>query len=91
MSVLAIDVGGTKLASAVVNVDGAISGRVISPTARGQSSATTMRGLLAQAERSLTLSMDDEACSAVDAIGIACGGPLDLARGRVLGPPNLPD
>jgi glucokinase len=82
--VLAIDVGGTKLAAARVDADGGVNGRrqvPTSPTAAGQGEALwiTLLGLI------------DEVCdgAAPTGVGVGCGGPLRWPDGAV-SPLNLP-
>ncbi|MFG3435781.1 ROK family protein [Nonomuraea sp. NPDC047897] len=78
-SVLAIDIGGTKLAAALVREDGSVSGSAIRPTPR-----TDVMSTLA--------ALMDEVCDGGErprAVGVGCAGPLDLAAGTV-SPVNMP-
>jgi glucokinase len=80
-----IDIGGTKIALALANLDG---------------QPLPFRRFPTQVElgpqRILTHAADALAAMAADvgarivAIGVGCGGPLDRARGLILSPPNLP-
>ncbi len=85
-AVLAIDVGGTKLAAGVVSS----GGRVLS-----SSSHATPRSDDAEAVYSAVLDLAREALDAsgmggqVTAIGVGCGGPLKLREGLV-SPLNIP-
>jgi glucokinase len=82
--VLAIDIGGTKLAAALVDRCGAVSHRcqvVTEPTAAGCGHElwATLDGLI------------DEVVgdTAVAGVGLGCGGPMDWAAGAV-SPLNIP-
>lgn len=85
--VLALDIGGTKLAVAVVTPDGGTHGLVIEPTHREDGPETVLGRLFAMGHRALAAAGLDEP---VAAVGISCGGPLDAASGVLLCPPHLP-
>ncbi|OQY35310.1 MAG: sugar kinase [Spirochaetaceae bacterium 4572_59] len=81
---IGVDIGGTKIAVALGTVDGRILKKVKSPTDKSYETALDMvcrdiEELLANLDR-----------SAVKAIGISCGGPLNSQRGIICSPPNLP-
>ena len=80
---LALDIGATKLAVALVDQDGRVVRIDRTPTRRDEGPEAVIARLLALAERVLD---GDEAA----AIGIACGGPLDARTGVLLGPLHLP-
>ena len=86
MICLGIDIGGTKIALSLGDVSENAC-RVLDkrafPTPQGPEAALdvvfrTADALLAQHD------------TALDAIGVSCGGPLDSRRGLILSPPNLP-
>jgi glucokinase len=86
LPVLALDVGGTKLAAGVVSADGSLhSFRSIEthvtdgPAAVIERLVDLGRDVLAEAGR-----------PELTAVGIGCGGPLDPRSGVILGPPGLP-
>ena len=86
--VLALDVGGTKLAAGVVDAGGRIRSFVVAPT-------WADRGPEQALERLFELGRHAVAESGVDwveieAVGIGCGGPLDPERGVLLAPLHLP-
>ena len=86
--ILALDVGGTKLAAGVVEPDGNVRSFRLVP-------ARAVDGPDAMIERLLELGRDAlaGAGATIDdtaAVGIACGGPLDPERGVIQDPPNLP-
>src|SRR5947209_3538453 len=87
-SVLALDVGGTKLAAGVVDPDGAVQGFVVTPTLLERGPVDALDRLFGLARRAV-----DEAglgWERIEAIGIGCGGPLDPERGVLIAPPHLP-
>lgn len=79
--VLAVDVGGTKLAAALVASDGEIvrNARAATPASDGESIWTTLSALV------------DEVVGDVEpvGVGVGCGGPLRIATGEV-SPLNIP-
>ncbi len=85
--VLALDIGGTKLAVGVVTADGVIRGYLVEPTRKGDGPDEVIRRLFDMGRRSI----HEAAVGAVAAVGISCGGPLDPESGIVMAPLNLPD
>jgi len=88
MSVLAVDIGGTKLAAGIVDADGKM-------LERGEVPTLAHEGLEPVLERIVGLGRDLLARAAaqkepVQRIGIGCAGPVDLKAGKVFNPPNLP-
>jgi glucokinase len=85
MSLLGIDIGGTKTVVAIADDSGKIIAQSRLNTPREQGPTV----VLAEIERSvrglLTLHS-----SLITSVGIACGGPLDPQRGVILTVPNLP-
>jgi glucokinase len=73
--VLAIDIGGTKLAAAVVDRSATVGRRARRATPAGDAEEiwTALAGLVAEV-------LDG---APVAAVGVGCGGPLDPAGGRV--------
>jgi glucokinase len=86
--VLALDVGGTKLASGVVRGDGVVRSRLVEPALREAGPDDMIARHLALGHRAIDAAGLDPA--AIRAVGIACGGPLDPERGIILGPLHLP-
>ncbi|MEU5991033.1 ROK family protein [Spirillospora sp. NPDC047418] len=76
MTVLAVDIGGTKFAVARVDPSGTLLDRAEHPV--GQSPTATLRGLVA-----------DFAEPGITAVGIGSAGPIDAAAGTV-SPINIP-
>jgi glucokinase len=87
--VLALDIGGTKLAAAVMTEDGALHGYTVEPTRREEGPDAIIPRLFALGRGAM-----DEARSAglddIAAVGVSCGGPLDATRGILTNPLHLP-
>lgn len=84
--VLSLDIGGTKLAVAVVTPDGRSHGLIVEPTRREEGPERILSRLFDMGHRAIVQS----GFAAVDAVGISCGGPLDARRGILTGPLHLP-
>ena len=83
---LAVDIGGTKVASGVVDSDGNILFSARVPiTVTGSASAA-----LDCVHAAIDAVLRSEFGSSARAIGVASPGPLDLPAGTVLHTPNLP-
>lgn len=78
-TVLAIDVGGTKLATGVVDRTGALISEHRTPTPPEPDAEAKFAALVAGVERAL----DGAGRPAVEAIGVGCGGPMQWPEGRV--------
>lgn len=76
-----IDIGGTKIAGAVVDVDGTVveEARVVSPATDPEALETTVAGLVS----------DFAARHAVAAVGVGAAGYIDADRSTVLFAPNI--
>ena len=83
-SVLAVDVGGTKLAAAVVDGEGALLA-----DARVSTPATSDGEELFRALEQLCRDVLRAAGTPVAAIGVGCGGPMRYPEG-VVSPLNIP-
>lgn len=83
--VLAMDIGGTKLAVAVVTSDGLTHGLTIQPTA----SQDGPEAVLARLVEMGRLAIVAAGLGPPAAVGISCGGPLDAAAGLLLSPLHL--
>ncbi len=82
--VTALDIGGTKIAGALVDGGGRLRARVVRPTPAGDG-ATVMRTV----REVLARLADDPGWSRVGAVGIGSAGPVDTAHGTV-SPVNVP-
>ena len=86
--VVGIDIGGTKLATVVADRTGNILGKVRRPTLSEKGPEYAIR-LLFDMVREVVNQVGLEQ-TAISAIGVSCGGPLDTKTGIVYSPPNLP-
>ena len=88
MAVLAIDIGGTKLAAGVVDTHGRMLARGEVPTLAAEGLEPVL-GRIVGLGREL-LARPEVAPARVQRIGVGCAGPVDLKAGLVFRPPNLP-
>jgi len=88
MAVLAIDIGGTKLAAGVVDTDGRMLARGEVPTLAAEGLEPVL-GRIVGLGREL-LARPEVVRARVQRIGVGCAGPVDLKAGLVFRPPNLP-
>ncbi len=86
--VLALDVGGTKLAAGVVTGNGRVLSRAVIP-AQAEDGPWSMIERLVDLGRQVVAEAGIDR-AAIAGIGIACGGPLDPEAGVILSPPSLP-
>jgi glucokinase len=82
--VLAADIGGTKLAAGLVRQDGAVLVRHETATPTGTNAESLYACLQALLERAA-----DSAGTAIQALGVGCGGPMIYPEGLV-SPLNIP-
>ena len=86
--VLALDVGGTKLAAGVVAGDGRVLSFRVEPSVLEDGPEVMIARHLELGREAVEES--GVPWAAVRAVGIACGGPLDPVAGIIQSPPNLP-
>ncbi|GAA1661474.1 ROK family protein [Microbacterium lacus] len=86
LGTLCVDIGGTKLAAAVCDGEGALSHVFAVDTPADATAA--QRVLLDLCE--VTADEFRSTGGTLASAGIACGGPLDVHAGVILSPPNLP-
>jgi glucokinase len=86
-TVLALDVGGTKLAAAVVDDAGRLLGRARVPTPTGTDAEALYEALIAGAAAALRGA--DTIPGDLDGVGVAAGGPMIWPAGDV-SPLNIP-
>ena len=79
-----VDVGGTKVAAGLVDVDGRILSNIRVPMVSHSSAEAGLNAVLSAIAQATTGS------DAIAGIGICSPGPLDPFAGVVLNPPNLP-
>jgi len=85
VTLLGLDIGGTKLAAGVATIQGQVLARRRAPawSARGPDAMIT--DLLAMARTAVA-----ESGTRPAVVGVSIGGPLDPERGMIIGPPGLP-
>jgi glucokinase len=86
--VLALDIGGTKLAAGVVAASGEVLSFAVESTLADEGPERGLARLFELGRRSVKDSGLD--WSLVSSVGIGCGGPLDAERGLLIAPPHLP-
>jgi glucokinase len=86
--VLALDIGGTKLAAGVVDTSGGVHSFVVASTLAEEGPERGLERLFALGRKAVEES--GVAWPALAAVGIGAGGPLDAARGVLIAPPHLP-
>ena len=80
-----IDIGGTKIAVAIAAESGEVLGRSSLPLDVDRSPHSMMDQML-----EIIKTLADAHQVRLAAVGIGCAGPLDLERGIVINPPNMP-
>ncbi|HEX2221903.1 MAG TPA: ROK family protein [Candidatus Limnocylindria bacterium] len=86
--VLALDVGGTKIAAGVVSEAGELTGWLREPARSEEGPTPMIERLVLLGRRSAQAA--GAALDHLDAVGVGCGGPLDARAGVIQSPPNLP-
>ncbi|HVZ19758.1 MAG TPA: hypothetical protein VG871_01780, partial [Vicinamibacterales bacterium] len=82
--VLALDIGGTKIAAGVVDAGGHTYSFVVEPS-RTDLGVDAMLGDLFALGRAAVEQSGLDWCE-IEAVGIGCGGPLDAEQGILLAP-----
>lgn len=83
-----IDIGGTKVALAVGDAGGTVIARERRPTESTSRAADDVTRIAEDVRR--LLAKAGVAIQDVDAIGVSVPGPIDLSKGIVMHPPNIP-
>ncbi len=86
--VVGVDIGGTKLATVVADNTGHILNKVRKPTLAERGPEDTLQLLFEMVHETIELTGLER--TAISAMGVSCGGPLDTKTGIVYSPPNLP-
>ncbi len=82
-----VQLGGESITYVVVNLRGALVGRLRTPGVGGRPPAEMAAGLVTQIHDLLiSLDIDEER---VVGIGVVAPGPIDVARGMIVGPPHM--
>ena len=89
LPVLAIDLGGTKIITALVSPNGQLIAKERCLTLADEGQASVINRLLLTIDHLLKLKNLDS--SQLDSISIAAAGGIDIKRGLVTSSPNLPD
>lgn len=84
--VVGVDLGGTKIYTALANIDGDIIKEIIVDTEADKGYLF----ILEKIKSSISYVVSDIGISSIESIGIGSPGPLDTKRGLILNPPNLP-
>jgi glucokinase len=85
--VLAVDIGGTKLAAGLVSPEGVVLSRARRPTgtpADGEQLFAALRSVVDEARAAAGVALDD-----VAVLGVGCGGPMERG-GTTVSPLNIP-
>jgi len=88
VAVLALDIGGTKLAAGIVDSGGNVLARAEVPTLAAEGPERVLDRIVRLAK--VVMSAPGISGRAIQRIGIGCAGPVDRQAGLVLNPPNLP-
>jgi glucokinase len=86
--VLALDIGGTKLAAGVVDASGRVQSFAVEPSHADQGPERVLPRLFELGRRVVVES--GVPSREIHAVGIGCGGPLDAEHGILIAPPHLP-
>jgi len=86
--VIGVDLGGTKILSAIVDKKGNIIHSVNIPTEAASGKEKVIQNITASIK--LLLKSSGVPLSSVGSIGIGAPGPVDFRKGVILNPPNLP-
>lgn len=87
--VLAVDLGGTKIAAGLVSIKGEIISRGYCLTMAEEGPEVVIKRLLSLTHR--TLKRAGIKNSELKGVGVAAAGALDIRKGLVTASPNLPD
>jgi glucokinase len=88
LPVLAIDLGGTKIAAALIAPDNRVMDRTHSPTLVSEGLQPVIDRIFAMIDR--LLSQCTTAAAQLDGIAIAAAGAIDTDKGLITSSPNLP-
>ena len=86
-NVIGVDMGGTKILSAVIDAEGRILGTAKVPTKANKEASEVIDRIAASIRKSIDKS--GVAAESIQAVGIGAPGPLDPATGVVIFAPNL--
>lgn len=87
--VLAVDIGGTKIMTAVISAEGKMLARDVCPTLAGEGVSAVIERLFSAIDS--LLNRNSLRPVQLAGISIACAGGIDTGRGLVVTSPNMPD
>src|SRR5699024_12551809 len=85
---IGVDIGGTKIAFAIVNETGNIKDKIILNTDTTVGPEVVIENI--NKESSNLIQVNDVLIENIEGIGIGSQGPLDVCKGEITTPPNLP-
>lgn len=86
--VIGVDLGGTKISTAISTIEGNILANVVLPTKAEEGEAAVLGRIMQSIDEVIvgsSTSIDE-----IEAIGIGSPGPLDAKKGIIITTPNLP-
>lgn len=87
--VLAVDIGGTKIITAIITADGQVLAEACQPTLAGEGVPAVIGRLFSAIDN--LLQQNSLKTSHLRGISLAVAGPIDSKRGIVTVSPNMPD
>ena len=86
--VIGVDLGGTKISTAISTIEGNILANVVLPTKAEEGEAAVLGRIIQSIDEVIVGA--STSISEVEAIGIGSPGPLDAKKGIIITTPNLP-
>lgn len=86
--VIGVDLGGTKISTAISTIEGEILKQTVVPTKAEEGEGPVLERIISTIEEVLVSAKINS--NEVEAIGIGSPGPLDSEKGIILTTPNLP-
>ena len=86
--VIGVDLGGTKISTAISTIEGNILANVVLPT-KAEEGEVAVLGIIIQSIDEVIVG-SSTSIDEVEAIGIGSPGPLDAKKGIIITTPNLP-
>ena len=86
--VIGVDLGGTKISTAISTIEGNILANVVLPTKAEEGEAAVLGRIIQSIDEVIIGS--SISIAEVEAIGIGSPGPLDAKKGIIITTPNLP-
>ena len=86
--VIGVDLGGTKISTAISTIEGNILANVVLPT-KAEEGETAVLGRIVQSIDEVIVG-SSTSIDEIEAIGIGSPGPLDAKKGIIITTPNLP-